>query len=247
MTLSTFRCSERPELWDRVPALFAGVWPEYNLHGDVMAGYWQRLFGDLPGFQVALYDDEAVDVVAVGRSIPRRWDGTLEDLGPGLDDSIVRGFETLDSGLAPNALCALGIEVAPRHQGHSLARIVLQAMAGMARQAGLGSLLVPVRPTWKERYPLTPIERYMHWRRPDGWPLDPWIRVHARLGATMAAAIPHSSRITGTVAEWESWTQMAFPDDGEFVFPGGLTTLHVDHGADLGLYWEPNVWMVHPV
>ena len=28
--------------------------------------------------------------------------------------------------------------------------------------------MAPVRPTWKERYPLVPIERYAAWRRPDG-------------------------------------------------------------------------------
>jgi hypothetical protein len=29
--------------------------------------------------------------------------------------------------------------------------------------------------------------------------------------------------------------------------PSGLATLHVDREADRGLYWEPNVWVVHAV
>jgi hypothetical protein len=45
--------------------------------------------------------------------------------------------------------------------------------------------------------------------------------------------------------DWENWTQMAFPDDGEYVFPGGLAPLSV-HGQT-GSYWEPNVWMQHDV
>jgi hypothetical protein len=38
---------------------------------------------------------------------------------------------------------------------------------------------------------------------------------------------------------------MAFPDDGEYVFPAGLAPLSV-HGQT-GSYWEPNVWMQHDV
>jgi hypothetical protein len=53
-------------------------------------------------------------------------------------------------------------------------------------------------------------------------------------------------RITGTVEEWESWTAMAFPETGDYVFPEGLAPVHIDRSSDQGLYWEPNVWMVHP-
>ena len=98
----------------------------------------------------------------------------------------------------------------------------------------------------KERYPLTPIERYVGWRRDDGQLFDPWMRIHERLGARVARPLPESLRITGTVAEWESWTGMAFPESGEYVFPEGLATVHIDREADHGGYWEPNVWMVHP-
>jgi hypothetical protein len=79
--------------------------------------------------------------------------------------------------------------------------------------------------------------------REDGLPFDPWMRVHARLGATTLRPEPHSMQINGSIAEWERWTGMAFPTDGEFVFPGGLAPLHVRNGV--GRYWEPNVWMLH--
>jgi hypothetical protein len=38
---------------------------------------------------------------------------------------------------------------------------------------------------------------------------------------------------------------MAFPDDGEYVFPEGLAPLSVN--GEAGAYWEPNVWMQHDV
>jgi hypothetical protein len=103
-----------------------------------------------------------------------------------------------------------------------------------------------VRPSWKERYPLTPIDRYVRWRRSDGQLLDPWMRVHERLGARVATPLPESMLITGTVGEWQTWTGMIFPETGDYAFPEGLATVHIDVEKDHGSYWEPNVWMVHP-
>jgi hypothetical protein len=92
----------------------------------------------------------------------------------------------------------------------------VRAMADIARRQGLDALIAPVRPSWKERYPLVPIERYACWRRPDGRLFDPWMRVHERLGAAVLKPEPRSLRITGITAEWESWTGMAFPDSGDY-------------------------------
>jgi hypothetical protein len=53
--------------------------------------------------------------------------------------------------------------------------------------------------------------------------------------------------IPGTVADWESWTGMSFPESGDYVVPGALTLVPIDRDADLGLYVEPNVWMHHRI
>ena len=146
-----------------------------------------------------------------------------------------------------NALCALVIMVPRSLQGTGVSRLGVEAMAAIARAHGLSSLIAPVRPSWKDRYPLTPIERYLAWRRDDGMLFDPWLRVHERLGAEILKPEPESLRITGTVAEWEEWTGLRLPETGQYVFPGGLALLSVSHEADLGAYWEPNVWMRHSV
>ncbi|MDQ2874201.1 MAG: hypothetical protein M3Y33_05060 [Actinomycetota bacterium] len=51
--------------------------------------------------------------------------------------------------------------------------------------------------------------------------------------------------ITAPVADWETWTKMTLPDDGSYIFPGGLAPLAVAGGV--GDYWEPNIWMLHDV
>ena len=123
--------------------------------------------------------------------------------------------------------------------------MLLTAMAGLARGAGLSPLIAPVRPSQKDRYPTIPMERYAQWTRTDGSPFDPWIRVHTRLGARIGPVIPRSLHIAGTVGQWESWTQMRFPETGDYVFPAGLATVHIDTDKGVGEYWEPNVWIIH--
>ena len=53
--------------------------------------------------------------------------------------------------------------------------------------------------------------------------------------------------ITGSVAEWEAWTGMAFPESGAYVVPGALVPVEIDRARGEGVYVEPNVWMRHPV
>ena len=116
----------------------------------------------------------------------------------------------------PTALSALAAEVAADQRGRGLSSLIVRAMTTVARKAGLAPLVAPVRPSWKDRYPLTPIDRYVTWRRSDGLPFDPWLRVHARLGATILRPEPRSLQIESPVADWEQWTEMTFPQDGEY-------------------------------
>ena len=160
---------------------------------------------------------------------------------------ILAAFEAHDAGRSPNALCAMAAEIRPRFQGRGLASRVLDGMAELARDAGLAHLIAPVRPSFKDRYPITPIERYVAWTNEAGEAFDPWIRVHLRRGGQIAKPVARSLRITGTVAEWEQWTGMRFPADGTYTFPTGLAPVEIDRASDLGSYWEPNVWIVHAI
>jgi hypothetical protein len=243
--IRTYTAVERPDLWARkIDSKL--VWPEYNMHGDVAGRYWNLLDVELADFQFVLYDDETDEVVAEGHTGPFGWDGVDAHLPDGFDPALELIFEQRRSGAPVNTLCALAAEIPRANRSRGLATEILRAMRSIADRHGFTHLVAPVRPSWKERYPLTPIERYVRWRRPDGLLFDPWMRVHERLGARVAGPLPRSFRITAPVADWESWTGLVFPESGEYVFPEGLAPVHIDREADLGSYWEPNVWMVHP-
>jgi GNAT superfamily N-acetyltransferase len=209
-------------------------------HNEPGDRYWDRLYTDFPDFQVALVDGD--ELLAEAHAIPVPWDGTLDDLPSGWDE----GFEL---GMASNrqrtALMAIAISVAPARQGQRLSSRMIQTFTDNARAAGLASVIAPVRPTWKERYPLIAIERYVEWRRDDGSHFDPWIRIHERIGGEILASAPESMTICLPTADWEELTGMSFPSDGEYVFPGGLAPLIVLHG--IGTHVEPNVWVLHRV
>ncbi|MBA3367020.1 MAG: GNAT family N-acetyltransferase [Actinobacteria bacterium] len=247
MQVITPTSRERPDLADRAEDIGDEIWPEYNRHGDVLNLHWSSLRGRFPDFQFVVYDQEADELLAEGHTIPCRWDGTIDGLPSGIDGVMEQGVDLHERGEPPNALSAIAIEIRPSHQGRGLSRILIARMGEIAEAHGFASLIAPVRPNWKERYPLTPIESYAYWTRDDGLPFDPWIRVHHRLGAEILLPDPRSLRITGSVSEWESWTEMAFPESGDYVFPHGLAPVAIDQEADQGRYWEPNVWMHHRV
>lgn len=246
-SLKIVTARERPDLAERAGERSGQVWPEYNKHGDILNQYWGRLGDVFPEFQFVLYEEAEDEVLAEGHSIPCAWDGTAAGLPAGIDGLIAEAFHLRESRRPTNTLSALAIEIQPEHQSRGLSGVMIGAMATIAHKHGFANLIAPVRPNWKERYPLTRIERYVRWTRDDGLPFDPWIRVHRRLGGEILRPEPQSLRITGTVGEWESWTEMRFPESGEYVFPRGLAPVAIDVEEDLGSYWEPNVWMRHRV
>ena len=194
--LEAFTAAERPDLWAqaRDDGLFNGLWPVYNEHGNHTGRYFGALFPQHADLQVLLTDRRSGRLVARGRTIPFHWDGAPETLPAGID---AVGLAAVDAPDRPTALSALAAEVVADYQGLGLSGLVLAGMAAVARRHRLAPLVAPVRPSWKDRYPLIPIERYASWRREDGLPFDPWLRVHARLGArnpSLRAAIAGDHR-----------------------------------------------------
>jgi GNAT superfamily N-acetyltransferase len=209
------------------------AWPEIVFHDAISNANWHRLYDDRPEFQFALVDGERV--LAEGNSLP------VDGMPKAWRDALRDAFDQPD----PDRLCAIAILIDPDAHGRGLSRVMLEHMRGLAAARGW-ELVAPVRPTLKHRYPLTPIERYMHWRREDGQLFDPWLRSHERLGAELVGVAPDSLVSEGTVAEFEEWCELAFPESGSYVVDGALVPVEIDREADRASYREPNVWMRHP-
>ena len=240
---------ERPDLLPAVRRLTAAVWPphmEYIHHDAVCDEHWPALSRDFADLQPVLCDHRG-RVRAAGYTIPFVWDGRPRSLPSGVDGVLIRGVADHAKGRRPDTVSALLAAVDPAMQGQGLSRRVIEAMATLAARHGLRALVAPVRPTLKHRYPLIPMERYIRWRQTGAAPFDPWLRVHWRMGGRILAVASRSMVVAGRVRDWERWTGLRFPDSGDYVVPGALTTVRIDRRRDRGRYVEPNVWMLHRV
>ncbi|HZQ81827.1 MAG TPA: GNAT family N-acetyltransferase [Gaiellaceae bacterium] len=237
--------AERPGHLPHTAGLKEKLWPEFVYHDPVLDRFLGRVIADDAEFQFYAWDDERNEVVGVGMAAPAAWDGDPASLPDEGIDAVVEA-RCAENRPEPTVLCALQILIAPEYRGQNLSTRMIRRMSEIGRDHGLGTLIAPVRPTLKHVYPLAPMERYIGWRRPDGTHLDPWLRTHERLGAEIVKVAPRSSTIPGSVADWEEWTEIAFPETGAYVVPGALVPVEIDRERDEGIYVEPNVWMVHP-
>lgn len=234
MKLALVTHAEHPEL----QGTMSRIWPDFMAHDEVFEAFWPKLYELYADFQLWAVDRDEKQTVGYACSVPVLWDGKPDPRGVdwALTDGVAR---------PSTALCAVVAGLVPEYRGRGIAEAILRRLAAIAAAHGLPALVAPVRPTWKERYPLIPLESYVTWRRSDGLPYDPWLRTHERLGGEILDVAPRSMTISGSRAEWEEWTELTFPEDGDYVIPGALAPIRMEDGR--GLYVEPNVWVRHPL
>jgi hypothetical protein len=232
--------ADRPDLLARRDELGA-AWDEFMYHDAVANALWNRQYEEFPDLQLFLLD-EGDRLLAESNAVPIPF-------GPGElpDDGWDAALEQAFAGLPAAAVSAIAITIGVEQRGRGLSRTMLDGMRKAVAARGLSDLVAPVRPSQKHVYPLTPMERYVEWRRDDGKLLDAWLRTHEQAGAELIRVAPASMRIAGSVGEWESWTGLRFPESGPYVVPGALVPVEIDRERDEGIYVEPNVWMHHRV
>jgi len=225
-------------------AISVDAFPPWVIYGDPASDvWWDRVRSWFPEFSVVLSDDG--ELVASGWAVPIAWDGTRTGLPSGYTASLRCAVEGRETGTAPNTLVVCAAVVLPIRSRTGLAGSLLSVIRDLPAAHDLPHVLVPVRPTLKSSYPLTPIDVITAWTRPDGLPLDPWLRTHVRVGGTVLATAPASQTLTAPVADWERWTGLDLPSTGDYFVAGGLAPLHVDRDRDVATLVEPNVWVQH--
>ena len=235
--------ADRPDLEQQAADAFRVTWPEFIFHDPVAKQFVPRVGTYFARYDVLLLDEGRV--VAGGWGVPMAWDGSPDDLPDGYDGALARAVDGHEAGVPATTLCLMAVAVAHEKSRRGLAAAVLSALRQRGADDGLGHVVAPLRPTTKARYPLVPMSRFATWTRADGLSVDPWLRTHQRLGAMVLGPAPRSMVITGTVAEWESWADMVFPESGRYVVPHALNLVEIDLVADVGTYVEENLWVQH--
>jgi len=241
MSLAISVLADRPELagamWD-----MPSSWPEFMRHDPIGGLFYNNVESRFADF-VLVAQDDAGEVVAVAYSIPFVRGGDALPVH-GWDFVIRNGVLATVRGATPDALSAVEISVRPDRQGAGLSRQMLDAMRANAARNGFAELVAPVRPNGKAD-PHEPMTSYAARVRPDGLPVDPWLRVHVRAGGRIEAVAPRSMVVPGTLEEWREWTGLPFDRSGPVHVPGALAPVHCDLEHGVATYVEPNVWVVH--
>jgi GNAT superfamily N-acetyltransferase len=200
-------------------------------------------------------------VVATGNAVPfPRWSGDVAELaqiGWGdvqqdwrrLAERLAEGHaESSDESPAESGAarttryaCAIGISVLPEARGLGLP--MLSALRAAVAAAGYEALAAPVRPTQKWRMAGLSYADYAEVRLRDGSHFDPWLRLHERAGGRVVAVAERSFTMSGSQAQWEEWTRIRLPVEGQVLVEGGNEPLVLAGGR--GEIVEGSVWVLH--
>jgi GNAT superfamily N-acetyltransferase len=222
------------------------AWPEFMGADPVMNAFFGQIAPTFPHL-CAVATDASGAVAATARALAFALDLPGRGALPagGLDRVTIWAFDDLLADRAPDIASAVEILIGHAYRGSGLSHRMLAALRDAARDAGLTRLVAPVRPNGKHRYPNLPMAEYITMVREDGWPADPWLRVHARIGGRIRQVAPASMVMAGSLAQWREWTGLPFDRTGDVIVPGALVPVHCDAEHDHAVYVEPNVWVEH--
>lgn len=223
---------------------------------DVEAQCWSAFHAEAteedyydPAMHVVAVDSSG-KIVATGNAVPfPAWDGREESLADfgwaQVQADWSRAVESGDSleGLESRYACAIGISVLPAVRSAGLGLRMLEALRAAAASAGYEALAAPVRPSAKHRMPQLSYREYAVVRLPDGRHFDPWLRLHERAGGKVVATKEDSFSMAGSHAEWEEWTGISLPVEGELLVAGGNDYLRLRSGR--GEMVEGSIWVLH--
>jgi GNAT superfamily N-acetyltransferase len=226
-----------------------GFWPAF-MQQDPTASLYYGYFDDFwPEFTLLAVDRATGRAVAKAHSVPISYQGDIADGLPegGWDWAIRTATHDRLTGTGPTMVSALEIMVRPDLRGSGLSARMLSAMRDNAARLGFTDLVAPVRPSGKHAQIDKPIDEYAYELRPDGLPVDPWIRVHVRAGGRIVNVSHFAMTFAGTLEQWRSWTGLPFDRTGPVEVPQALVPVHCDVDHNVAVYVEPAVWIHHRI
>lgn len=231
--------AERPDLVPRLDVL-PNQWPTFMQQSPAAPRAYGAMIKNFPELQLIMVENDQ----PIGRlhALPIPWTGPdgLPDRGW---DAALEGADGLPE--ATSAVSLIEARIDPNRTGEGLSTELLMAARERVRVLGYRHLVGPVRPNQKSAEPRTPTAEYAARLRPDGLPVDAWLRTHVRLGGKIIKVCPLSMTIPGTLAQWREWTGLPFDRSGDVEVPDATALVHVSVEQDHAVYIEPNVWVHH--
>ncbi|BAL92140.1 hypothetical protein AMIS_69200 [Actinoplanes missouriensis 431] len=226
-----------------------GGWPVFMSKDPTGVFYYRHFEEFWPEFTLLAVDRKTGRAVAKAHAVPLSFTGDIADGLPetGWDWAIRTAALDRLAGTKPTIVSALEIMIRPDLRGSGLSGVMLSAMRDNVARLGFTDLIAPVRPSGKTAQITKPIDVYAYEQRPDGLPVDPWLRVHVRAGGRIVNVAHLSMVYGGTLEQWRSWTGLPFDTTGPVEVPGALSPVHCDVAQDHAAYVEPNVWIHHRI
>lgn len=239
--------AERPDLAAKADSLDLASFPRFLSANHTSQDYlkMESLFTDS---HVVFPDQSGNEVKAGGFSAPIHLDGKLPENG--WEGALEQALANHKDGETPNAVVVLSAFVSEEARGEGMSGKILEAFKEHARKLGYDKLILPVRPSAKRDQPGVPMEEYINHTDPEtGLHQDPWVRTHQRHGAEIVGVGKNSHVVLTndlkppSVEQWQEWTGLQFPEDGDYAIPEGNGLLHIKDGV--GTYSEDCIWVAY--
>ncbi len=227
-------------------SLGSKTWPEFMQHDKTANKYWPYLYNEFLSYQFAIsYENQ---IIGICNSVPINWYKPLNDLPvSAIDWSMKKAFDDFNRNLTTNLIIGIQILIDKKYQNRNISYEMIEVLKKIAVNKQIENIAFPVRPTLKCNYPLIPMEEYLKWQNKNGLPFDPWIRVHIKIGGKIVGICRKSMTISGSVSQWEKWTGLIFQSSGDYIIDKALTPIKIDREKNIGIYIEPNVWIIHNI
>lgn len=192
----------------------------------------------------------------VGHGVTTRlnWDRNPATVPDGWQGSVRRSYVNAHVDGAPrNTLVGLFIRVEESSRQHGWAGNLIGEMKRLAHRRGMEALIIPLRPPlrYEKEYAALPLTEFAALRRPDGQPLDHWIRIHVRLGAKVIGLCETSHQHALPLKDFRQLvSQDPIARSGYLLVrqkDGGWYNVYVDLEREFALINQGCVWVEHPL
>lgn len=220
----------------------SNAFPKIISESQVIKRNWSKLENYFPEYQQFLIskDNELIGFI---NALPFQFDSSLNELSDsGWDWMFSKGISDFENMIKPNYLGGLQVIVRSKFQSRGYSKRILNHAKDLFREYKLLNLVIPIRPTEKEKFPRMPMSTYLNLKT-DGKVFDPWIRTHITGGAEIIKVCRESMTMTGDISFWESILNRKIIESGKYELDGALELISIDVANNIGHYVEPNIWI----